>query len=140
MVLVALYIFYVILVPTAAIYVKPSYNIEEVAYNFRYYPVETPLAAQDAKFISIPYYRSSIDYEMSFSTPLKDLTYNIINAKGFAKLTNGLTTQLTLKPNSKLVTKDGLLFKTLEWITIPGNGSVTIPVEALEKDEKEEII
>ncbi len=139
-VLVALYIFYVILVPTAAIHVKPSYNIEEVAYNFRYYPVETPLAGQDAKFISIPYYKSSIDHEMSFSTPLSELKYNIINAKWFAKLTNDLTTQITLKPNSKLITPEGILYKTLEWITIPGKWSVTVPVEALEKDDKEEII
>lgn len=139
-VLVALYIFYVILVPTAAIHVKPSYNIEEIAYNFRYYPVETPLVAQDAKFISIPYYKSSIDYELSFSTPLKELKYNILNAKWFAKFTNNLSTQLTLKPNSKLVTADGLLFKTLERVTIPGQWSITVPVEALEKDEKEEII
>lgn len=79
--LIALYIFYVILVPTAVIAIKPSYNIEEIAYNFRYYSVETPLAGQDAKFISIPYYKSSIEHEMSFAVPLGELKYNIIPAK-----------------------------------------------------------
>lgn len=138
--LIALYIFYVILVPTAVIAIKPSYNIEEIAYNFRYYSVETPLAGQDAKFISIPYYKSSIEHEMSFAVPLGELKYNIIPAKWFAKFTNNLTTQLTLKPNSKLETSDWLLFKTLEWITIPAQWTVTVPVEALEKDSKEEII
>lgn len=139
-VLIALYIFYIILVPTALVLVKPSYNIEEVAYNFRYYPVETQLAGQDAKFISIPYYKSSIDHEMNFSVPLGELKYNVVNAKWYAKLSNELNTQITLKPNSKLLTEDGLLFKTTDWVVVPGQWTVTTPVEALEKDEKEQII
>lgn len=139
-VLIALYIFYIILIPTATIGIKPNYTIEEIAYNFRYYPVETPLAGQDNKFISIPYYKSSIEHDLNFAVPLSDLKYNILNAKWFVKFTNTLNTQITLKPNTKLITKDGLLFKATEWIIVPGNGSVTVPVEALEKDEKEEII
>lgn len=139
-VFIALYIFYIILIPTALISVKPSYNIEEVAYNFRYYPVESPLGWQDAKFISIPYYKSSIEYELNFAVPLSELKYNVINAKWFVKLTNNLTTQITLKPNSKLQTTDWLLFKSLDWIVLPWKWSVTVPAEALEKDEKEEII
>lgn len=138
--LIALYIFWIILIPSAMVSVKPSYNVEEVAYNFRYYPVESPLWWQDAKFISIPYYKSSIEHEMNFAVPLSDLKYNVINSKGFAKFTNNLNTQITLKPNSKLETTDGLLFKSLDWIILPGKWSVTIPVEAFEKDDKEEII
>lgn len=137
---IALYIFYVILVPTALISIKPSYNIEEVAYNFRYYPVESPLWWQDAKFISLPYYKSSVEHEMNFAVPLSELKYNIINSKWFAKFTNNLNTQITLKPNTKLETPEGLLFKAIDWVIVPGKWSVTVPVEALERDEKEEII
>jgi len=57
---------------------------------------------------------------MNFAVPLSELKYNILNAKGFVKLTNNLTTQITLKPNSKLETTDGLLFKALDRIILPG--------------------
>lgn len=138
--LIAFYIFYVILVPTAVVSIKPSYNLEEIAYNFRYYPIESPLGWQDAKFISIPYYRSSVEHDFNFSLPLSDLKYNVINAQWFVKVTNGLTTQITLKPNTKFITNEGLLFKSLDWITLPGRWSVVVAVESLEKDEKDQII
>lgn len=139
-VLITIYIFGVILVPTAVVAIKPSFNIEEVAYNFRYYPIETPLAGEDLKFISIPYYKSSIENEQNFSVPLSDITNTVTNAKGFVKFTNNLTTQLTLKPNTKLITKDGILFATLEWVTIPAKGTITVPVEAVERDDNNEMI
>jgi len=138
--LIALYIFYVILVPTSVLSIKPSYNLEEIAYNFRYYPIESPLWWQDTKFISIPYYKSNIEHDLAFSVPLSDLKYNVINAQWFVKVTNTLNTQLTLKPNTKFMTDDGLLYKSLEWITVPGRWSIVVPVESLEKDEKDQII
>lgn len=138
--LIALYIFYVILVPTSVLSIKPSYNLEEIAYNFRYYPIESPLWWQDTKFISIPYYKSNIEHDLAFSVPLSDLKYNVINAQWFVKVTNTLNTQLTLKPNTKFMTDDGLLYKSLDWITVPGRWSVVVSVESLEKDEKDQII
>ena len=139
-VLIAIYIFWVILVPTAVVAIKPSFNIEEVAYNFRYYPIETPLAGEDLKFISIPYYKSSIENESNFSVPVSNIVDTVINAKGFVKFTNNLGASLTLKPSTKLVTKDGILLATLDWVTVPAKGNVVVPAEALDRDDKNDII
>lgn len=140
-VLICLYLVYVILVPTASIYITPTYNVEEVAYNFRYYPSSIKTFANDNKFISIPYYKTSIDHKFAFSVPLKELDVNIQNASWFIKFTSDLTNSISLKPNTKLITSDGVLFQTQWWIKVPPRWwEVIVPVDALARDDAGQII
>lgn len=140
-ILICLYLVYVILVPTASIYITPTYNVEEVAYNFRYYPSTEKTFSTDNKFISIPYYKANIDYKYDFSTPLQALDINIQNASWFVKFTSDLTSSISLKPNTKLITSDGVIFQTQWRVNVPARGGeIIVPVDALERDDANEII
>lgn len=140
-VLICLYLVYVILVPTASVYITPTYNVEEVAYNFRYYPSAEKAFSADNKFISVPYYKASIDYKYNFSTPLQQLDINIQNASWFVKFTSNLNADVSLKPNTKLITKDGVIFQTQWWVKVPSAGrEVIVPVSAIERDDEDGII
>lgn len=140
-VLICLYLVYVILVPTASIYITPTYNVEEVAYNFRYYPSVEKNFASDNKFISVPYYKATIDYKFDYSTPLQALDINIKNASWFVKFTSDLPSDISFKPNTKLITADGVVFQTQWRVKVPPRGwEVIVPVDALDRDDAGEII
>lgn len=54
-------------------------------------------------------------------------------AKGTVTLINKRSEAQPLLPRTQLITKDGVIFKTNDWLSIPANGSIEAPVTAAEK-------
>ncbi len=138
------YWLYAVTIPTADIYIYPSYNSEEILYNFRYYNSDNTWYV-DNKQISIPYYDASIDYEYNMNTTVKNIRYLQNPSRWQIKIYNTTDSALWLKPNTKLITDDGMIYKTLNRLNLkPGSSAkpseTIIDVEALETDIKWNII
>lgn len=54
---IIIFFLYTLIVPNAVIYVTPTYQIEQVTYNFRYYPVEDETFAQFSRQLTIPFHQ-----------------------------------------------------------------------------------
>ncbi len=139
------YLLYQFILPSATIYVKPSYTVEDIVYNFRYYPSRNPEEIKERGFISIPYYTGSMDYTYILKTNTQNISFMQTPARWTVRVLNTMYQSFSLLPDTKLVTEDGMLFTMPESITIPaatrsGPGEVTATVIAMDKDEVNSII
>jgi hypothetical protein len=67
-----LYILYALIIPSSSLHITPKYTVEDIIYNFRYYPHSEVENVLDDDRLSIPYYRGDIAYE-------HDITTNVAN-------------------------------------------------------------
>lgn len=139
------YFLYQFILPSATIYLKPSYTVEDIVYNFRYYPARQEEAIEDLSFISIPYVTGSLDYSYVLKTNTQNISFMQTPAKGTVRLINTLYQSFSLLPRTKLITEDGMIFEIPESITIPsatrtGPWELFADVVALDKDEMNSII
>lgn len=135
---------YAVTIPTADIYIYPSYNSEEILYNFRYYESNNTWYTDD-KQISIPYYEGNLDYEYTMNTTVKNIRYLQNPSRWQIKIYNTTNSTLWLKPSTKLITDDGIIYRTTSWLeikpwSIAKPSESVIDVEALETDIKWNII
>lgn len=139
------YFLYQFVLPSANIYVKPSYTVEDIVYNFRYYPARNDTDIKDSSFISIPYYTGELHYTYVLKTNVQNMSFLQTPSRGTVKLINTTPNSISLKANTKLVTPDGLYFVIPSSITIPaatneGSSELIVQVVAMEKDEAGSII
>lgn len=138
------YMFYALISPSAKIYIKASYSMEEIVYNFRYYPYST-WWTYDSKYISIPYHQWTLDISNSINFNVANIKYLQKPATWKIKITNTSWRWYSLKTNTKFITDDWLLFKAKSWINIDEwtvqNPSYTyVDVESMDIDNKWQII
>jgi hypothetical protein len=55
--------------------VKPTFYVEELVYNFRFYPISRQEEYKDVKHISIPYYTGDLTHEYSIYTTVENIKY-----------------------------------------------------------------
>jgi hypothetical protein len=135
-----LYVFSQLVLPSATITITPSYKIEDIVYNFRYYNHSDINYLNQAKQISIPYYTGKVAYKYTMGISVSNIKYFQNPSQWEIEIINTLTTAYSLLPNTKFITDDGILFKTLEAINIPWsqNGKpwrVNVRLQAFESDE-----
>lgn len=109
-----MYVMYQFLVPSVTLLVQPAYSIEDVVYNFRYYPSDTTWFTQDktANYIAVPYQIGSIAYSHTLSVPLNSIQYLSKPSHGVLLVTNTLPIPFTFRKGTKFTTADGLVFLT----------------------------
>lgn len=106
--------------PNATIRITPAHQVEDVVYNYRYYPADHPIDMdQQRSFISIPYTIEHLPFEHTLTVNVQNITYTITQAKGMVKVTNTLSTPFSLLGKTKFVDENGVLFESDEWFTIP---------------------
>ncbi len=141
-----LYFFYSVVTPNSNVYIKPSFSIEEIVYNFRYYPYPEHEKFQDRKHISVPYYTGVKEISHNMSINVEDLNYLEKPSHWEVKIYNESQKSYSIVANSKFVTKDWLLFRSKDWFKIPAVSDnwapwvVNVKLEAMEKDTKWSII
>lgn len=139
------YFLYQFVLPSATIYIKPAYTVEDVVYNFRYYPSWSPQEVHEASFISIPYYTWAIHYSYVLKTNTQNISFLQKPAAGTVKLINTTYQNFSLKSNTRLVTNDGVYFQIPASITIPPAtrnwpSETIVSVVAMDKDDEGNII
>jgi hypothetical protein len=130
----AMYV-YGILIPKATITITPSYDIEDVSYNFRVVPEIELNNWYSGSAISIPYHQWVMPYHRILRTSIQSIRYSAQTAKGMVLLTNTSGREYALKPFTRFITDDNLVFKTSKWITVPAEGSIEIELLADDADD-----
>jgi hypothetical protein len=132
---------YGILIPKATITITPSYDIEDVSYNFRVVPeLALDNNGYSGNAISIPYSQWTIPYHRILRTSIQSIRYSAQTARGTILLTNTSGKEYALKPFTRFITDDNLIFKTSKWITVPAQGSIEIELLADESDDAGKLI
>ncbi len=142
-----IYIMYQFLVPSTTILLQPSYTVEDVVYNFRYYPSGTTGLENNSEtnYITVPYQIGSITHTHTLSVPVQSLQYLSHPSAWDVVVTNTLPVSYTLKPNTQLITDDGLIFLTNYALSLPPGSrkapsTTRIAVTAADKDKAGNII
>lgn len=140
-----LYGLYSIILPSATVTIKPAYNLEDIVYNFRYYPKDKPLNEKEVIFIGIPYQTGYIQYNYTMTTNVQNIKYFQKPSHWRIKIINTQNKVVSLLKNTKLITDEGLLFQTTDRVSIPAKtnekfGEAVVQVTALEFDAKNEVI
>lgn len=120
------YIWRYLLLPSATIVIKPNYFIEDLVYNFRYVPIASYPDYIHANYLTIPYYTWS--YQTTFAHSWRKPDQTNQSSVWWIKITNEMTVSYTIRPGTRFVTSDGLVFKTSERVTIPAATSASTGV------------
>lgn len=131
---------YAILIPNATITITPSYDIEDVSYNFRLVPQSQYQWWYTGSAISIPYYQWTLPYHRILRTPIQSIRYSAQTAKGTVKLVNKSDREYALKPYTRFISDDNLIFKTSQRVNVPANAEVTVELLADDVDDAGQIM
>lgn len=135
-----LYLLYSLILPSAKIDIHSAQHVETIIYNFRYYSHSNKEFPRYSRFISVPFYTGSLDYEHDMSMNTNNIKYLQNPSRGLIKIYNTTDKEYAFVPNTRFVTDDGRLFKTTNWVKIPAGyewipGEKIIRVKAMEKDD-----
>ncbi len=147
-VLLVLYVFYFLymfVTPSADIYIKPSYQIQDITYNFRYVPYEDIERYSHIEQMIVPFHTKEKKLSHSTSMTVENIRYEQKPSHGEVVIYNETNNQYSLVSNTRLVTIDWLVFRTKNWIKIPPATqdwpwTVSVEVKADTEDQQGEII
>lgn len=143
--LTLLYVFWTLISPNATLVITPAYQLENVVYNFRYYPQEDFAAHQFQKYLSIPYYTGSINYDYDMSANVQNIRYEVESAQWTMIIKNTYPYTYSLLNNTTAITDEWVLFTfdkriDVPWGSIERPGTAKVRVTAQERFETGELI
>ena len=136
-----------IALPGATIYIKPKADVIETGVN-----IELADAKVNQKTFeeNPPYMVPTFPIEAVFEKKINFDTISSVfegtNATGVMKLVNTTDQEWTLKSKTRFQSKDGIVFRSLGWVTVPPQknadepGTATVDVQADEYDTYKQII
>ncbi len=111
--------FYQLISPNATITIRWDYTLEEIVYNFRYFPAWQEDKYQESNFLSIPYHTGMLSFEHTISIPVDSIKYLQKPSKWKIRVYNTSMFDYSLVANTKFVTEDGLVFTCNDRISLP---------------------
>lgn len=144
-ILVIFYYFYLYVTPSASIYIKSSYEPQNITYNFRYVPQEDYDTFTNMSQIIIPYNIKSKILDYSISIDVENIKYSQEPSSWTITIYNDTKFDYSLVSNTRLITDSWLIFRTKSWVNIPPANddwpwNVVVEVVADSKDEFGEVI
>lgn len=139
-----MYVMYQFLVPSATLLIQPSYAVEDVVYNFRYYPAWTTWLIHqeqwESNYITVPFHIWSITHKQTISVPLQSLQFLSNPSKWTVEVYNTLPIKFTLKQYTRFTTPEWLIFTADEsFILQPWNrqqpSRAVVAVTSVDKDD-----
>lgn len=136
---------YTLIVPSVNVQITPTYQVEDVTYNFRYYPASDTEYPNFSRYLNIPFYSWYLDHNYELTISANNIRHIQNPSKWTITIYNTTEDELNLVANTRFITEDWLFFKATNGFTIPsGNketpSQVDINVEAMEFDDKNIII
>jgi hypothetical protein len=141
-----LYIIYLLIWPSAKVIITPTYTLQDIVYNFRYYPHQSDIFAVEQDRLSIPYYEGAIEYTYQTKINVANITNAQEHAQGSVTLYNTTDIEYAIIAGTTFITDNGLLFKSKSKFTIPPKisdttpGQVTIELKAADADISSQIM
>jgi hypothetical protein len=140
------YVLYILVLPSATITITPNYTLQDIVYNFRYYPQTNNLWQEDFEQLSIPYYKGQFTSSISASTNVANVVDAQTPARGTITVYNTTDIPYDIIPGTRFITDDGLYYTADTGFSLPARisdqtpGQVTISVTAMQTDIMNEII
>ena len=135
-----LYFIALYLIPSAVITITPAYEAQDFVYNYRFV-----LSWDTSSALSIPVKQATLTINQFRNSPLQNIRYSAQASVWTVTIYNTLNREYTLKPFTRLITNDWLLFRTTSWVQIPKNvgttpWQITVQIESMENDEAWQLI
>ncbi len=139
-----IYVMYQFLVPSATILVQPAYTVEDVVYNYRFYPSGFTgfinSYTWDTNYITVPFHMGAITHKRTVSVPLESIQFLSNPSKWTVEVFNTLSTPFTLRQYTRFTTANGLLFTADEWFVLPAwsrqrPSRTVVKLTAVDKDD-----
>jgi len=145
--LFVIYLLYSLILPKTTITITPSYQIDEIVYNFRYMQAEfIPDYPLPNTHIVVPYEYQDTVISKSLTIDGEKVQYTVLPAKGKVRIVNTTDTAFNLIKWTQIMTEDGLLFTLDSAISLAawkwdGNAAYTYATAtAKEEDTQGEFI
>lgn len=145
-----IYVMYQFLVPSASLLLQPSYAVEDVVYNFRYYPAWSTWLWQTitdwaTNYITIPFQIGSIRHKQTISVPLQSIEFLSNPSKWVVEVYNTLPIRFTLKQFTRFTTPEWLIFTADQpFVLAPWNrqqpSRTLVTVTSVDKDDMGTIV
>jgi len=119
LVLVVMYVLYSLILPSTKITIYPAYTLEDVIYNFRYYPASDLWYPNRVPYLTIPYHKTQLDYTHHIAVSIKDLQYFQNPSYGTVRFINKDKEPLSLIKETQLVTDEWLQYRIIKRVEIP---------------------
>lgn len=134
-----------LIIPHATITIYPAEESDLIIYNFRYYPHNDTMNIEEKRYLNIPYYTWTLDYEYELSISTSNIKHVTHPSIGYIKIFNTKDLRYSLLAGTRFVTQDWLIFRAVDSFIVGSwteeNPSQTvIQVQADEFDEKEQMI
>jgi hypothetical protein len=142
---IVLWVIISLILPSASITIQPAEDLEQIIYNFRYYPAQQSGQTTDSRYLTIPYYTGTIDYKYDLVISTANIKHITNPSKGQIKIYNTKPQSYSLVATTRFITSDGLVFRAVnDFIIATGDvdypSETVISVQADERDEKDQII
>lgn len=141
-VIISIILFFLIVyiaLPSATIYIKPTLKIQKSVLNIEMIQKEKIGRIVSEEDRIIPIYPITLEYERTIKLSPTGRIFKGTSATGKIILSNTTKDPWPIVANSRLQTKDGLVFLTRYFVTVPGGsasnpGKITVDVIARDKD------
>ena len=115
------YFFYSLILPQTTLTITPSYQINEVVYNFRYmYPEDITNYPYTGKHIIIPLYKAAVsDVSVSLDLDKREIPTQSTILQWKVRLINTTNNPISLQQKTQLIDTNGIEFTTTSKVVIP---------------------
>lgn len=114
-----LYSLYVLILPGATLYITPTYQIDKITYNFRYYPINNTDYPRYSRYLSVPFYSGQLEYKYELAISAANIKYIQNPSEGEIRIYNPSEETYELVKNTRFITEDGRLFVAKNYFTVP---------------------
>lgn len=134
-----------LIVPSATITLQPSETTETIIYNVRYYPNNDSSAANETRFLYVPFYTWSLNYKHELTISTANSKYISNPSQWEIKIYNKRNREYNIMRNTQFNTSDGLIFRAIDDFILPAwsekkPSETIITVKADEYDDNWELI
>lgn len=138
-VLIILYLLYILLLPSTRINIVPVSQVENIIYNFRYYPYNDTQFKEQSRYLNVPYFTGYIDYKYDMTISTANIKYIQQPSQGVVEMINKVPQDYSFIKNTRFVTEDGLQFVAVDYFELPQGteanpGKVLLTLQAMEQD------
>lgn len=138
-ILLILFLLYSLILPSTIVDLKSSNQIENITYNFRYYPSQDTEYPKYSRFLSIPFLTGFIDYKYDMTLSVSNIKHIQNPSRWEIFIKNQTDEEYSLIKWTRFETPEWLIFKADNYFKIPAakdgeDWEVVISVTADEQD------
>lgn len=135
-ILIILYFLYALILPGTTVQINPTNQVENIMYNFRYYPANDTKYLENSRNLSIPFYTGFIDYKYTISISVNNIKHIQNPSQWALHLINNTNQDFNFLKWTRFETSDWLVFKSVNWFKIKAKSDSIIWVIANDQDNQ----